>query len=136
MSLRLQARTGRAPVFAYHFARVPPRVPSGGEGDRSRDLGAFHTAEIPYVFDHLEARDWPWQETDRRLADQMSSYWANFAERGDPNGSRLPRWPRFDESTQQVMQFGDETTVGPVPDSDKLAFWSAVEDSLRRADRP
>ena len=133
---RLQARTGRAPVFAYHFARVPPRVPSGGEGDRSRDLGAFHTAEIPYVFDHLEARDWPWQETDRRLADRMSSYWANFAERGDPNGSGLPPWPRFDERTQQVMLFGDETTVKPVPDADKLAFWDVVEDTSRRSGKP
>jgi carboxylesterase type B len=62
----------------------------------------------------------------------MSSYWANFAERGDPNGSGLPPWPRFAESTQQVMRFGDETAAGPVPDADKLAFWSAVDDALRR----
>ena len=129
---RLQARTGRAPVFAYHFARVPPRVPTGTEGDRSRALGAFHTADIPYAFDHLEARDWPWQESDRRLAEQISSYWVNFAERGDPNGNGLPVWPRFTEATQQVMRFGDGTAVGPVPDADKLAFWSAVDDGLRR----
>ncbi len=123
----LQARTGRAPVFAYHFARVPPRVPSGDSGDRSRALGAFHTADIPYVFDHLEARDWPWQEADRRLAEQMSSYWTNFAQAGDPNGSGLPTWPRFHDKSQQVMRFGDETAVRPVPDSDKLAFWTAFE---------
>jgi para-nitrobenzyl esterase len=133
---RLQARTGRAPVFTYHFARVPPRVPGGESGDRSRALGAFHTADIPYVFDHLEARDWPWQETDRLLAEQMSSYWTNFAKAGDPNGSGLPPWPRFHDKTQQVMRFGDEAVAGPAPDGDKLAFWSAVDDALRRSDRP
>jgi para-nitrobenzyl esterase len=34
-------------------------------------------------------------EADRRMADQMSSYWVNFARSGDPNGRSLPNWPRF-----------------------------------------
>jgi para-nitrobenzyl esterase len=57
----------------------------------------------------------------------MSSYWTNFARSGDPNGAGLTTWPRFHVKRQQVMRFGDETEAGPVPDGDKLAFWSAVD---------
>jgi len=128
---RLHARTGRSPVFAYHFSRVPPRSPIGATGDLSRDLGAFHTADIPYAFDHLSVRDWPWETADHRLAATMSSYWANFAAHGDPNGEGLPFWPRFNEAGQHVMHLGDEIRAGAVPDTDKLEFWSKVDDHLR-----
>ncbi|HUZ75315.1 MAG TPA: carboxylesterase family protein [Stellaceae bacterium] len=128
---RLQAATGRLPAFYYRFNRAPPRPLESGGGDRSRALGAFHTAEIPYVFHHLEVRAWPWHETDRALSDTMSSYWVNFAASGDPNGAGLPHWPRFDERLPSVMHFGDETRVGALPDAARLAFWSDVDAQLR-----
>jgi para-nitrobenzyl esterase len=131
----LQDRTGHSKVFAYHFGRAPPRPLLGTSGDLSRDLGAFHTAEIPYVFDHLGIRDWPWQEADHRLAQAMSSYWVNFAERGDPNGSGLAPWPCFDEAAQQVMHFSEKISAGAVPNSERLAFWSAFEDKVRQNPR-
>jgi para-nitrobenzyl esterase len=133
---RLQARTGSSKVFGYHFSRVPPRPLVGTEGDISRELGAFHTSEIPYVFAYLQVRDWPWQESDRQLSEAMSSYWVNFAERGDPNGNGLKPWPRFEESTQQVMHFGDTIHAGPIPNVERLAFWQALDDRLMKSGRP
>ncbi len=127
----LHARAGRSPAYYYHFSRVPPRPLVGNSGDIGHALGAFHTAEIPYVFDHLAARDWPWQETDRRLAATMSSYWVNFAATGNPNGAGLPTWPGFDEAAQKVMIFGDETRVGTHPAAARIAFWQAHDQRPR-----
>ncbi len=126
-----QARTGRAPCYHYHFSRVPPRPLAPGGGDASRPLGAFHTAEIPYVFDHLEVRDWPWQAADRTLADAMSAYWVNFAATGDPNGGN-PRWPRFDADGARIMHFGDQIGAGAHPAAERVRFWNDIDGRSRR----
>ena len=43
----------------------------------------------------------PWSDLDRSLADTLSSYWANFAITGDPNGKGLPVWPAFKEKNSE-----------------------------------
>jgi para-nitrobenzyl esterase len=127
----LQERQARAPVFHYHFSRVPPKPLTAGGGDQSRHLGAFHTAEIPYVFQTLDVRAWPWSQTDRKLSAAMTCYWVNFAASGDPNGGGLPAWPRFQPGTATTMLLGDDISVGDVPEPQILAFWQAVEDDIK-----
>ena len=69
--LRLLSKSGNAPKFGYYFSRVPPFPPGAVFSDNSAEnLGAFHTAEIPYAFDHLAVRDWPWRDVDRKLAEK------------------------------------------------------------------
>ena len=41
----------------------------------------------------------------------MQQYWTNFAKTGDPNGSNLPKWPRFDLSTRAYLQFTEPVRV-------------------------
>jgi para-nitrobenzyl esterase len=124
---RLHSRAARSPVFYYHWSRVPP-IPSS-ELLVEREPGAFHSAEVPYVFRHVGragyGRDWDWQPVDERLSDAISSYWLAFARTGDPNTVGLPPWPAFDEVAPSAMRFGDEVGAGPVPRADRLAFWDA-----------
>jgi para-nitrobenzyl esterase len=127
----LQARQARAPVYHYHFSRVPPKPLTAAGGDQSRHLGAFHTAEIPYVFQTLDVRAWPWSQADRELSAAMTCYWVNFAATGDPNGGGLPAWPRFQPGTATTMLLGDDISVGDVPEPQILAFWQAVEDDIK-----
>ena len=78
-------------------ARSEGRSPTSGitrcRGRTSRNTGAFHTSEVPYVMNALAMSNRPFTDDDRRIADTLSSYWANFIRTGDPNGRGLPRWP-------------------------------------------
>ena len=129
----MQVKTARSPVFFYHFGHVPPKpLFAGRGGDLERALGAFHTAEIPYVFETLDARDWPWRDLDRELSGVMARYWINFAAAGDPNGSGLPAWPRYAPAQPTTLVFDQGVRVGTVPDIETLRFWTDLDDSLRR----
>lgn len=73
---------GGAPSYVYFFSR---RLP----GDSA---GAFHSAELWYVFGTL-GRCWrPMTEDDYRLSEEMLDYWTNFIKTGDPNGDGLEEW--------------------------------------------
>ena len=71
------------PVYDYMFTR---RLP----GD---EAGAFHSAELWYMFGTLD-RCWrPFTEADRRLSDEMLSAWTGFCKAGDPGEDA--GWPAF-----------------------------------------
>ena len=76
-------------------------------------VGAFHCAELAYVFGTQNTIDRPWEAIDRQLSDVMSSYWVRFAATGNPNGPNLPEWPAYEEKSKQVKEFGSRVSVGP-----------------------
>jgi para-nitrobenzyl esterase len=83
-------------------------------------MGAFHSAEIPFVFDNLggHARyppQWPALPEDPgslAVAGMMSDYWVAFATHGKPLVRGLPKWSPYTRTKRHFMRFkkGD---VGP-----------------------
>lgn len=68
--------------YVYYFAR---RLPSD-------DSGAFHSAELWYVFGSL---DYCWREMeehDYELSEEMMECWCSFMRNGDPNGDGEREW--------------------------------------------
>jgi para-nitrobenzyl esterase len=124
---RLQAGTGKSPVFYYSFRQQPP-FPAGSV---YAGWGASHFAELWYVFDHLDQSPWNWTAADRKLAEEMSSYWVNFARAGDPNGPGQPPWPPFANAESKVQYLGDPITVGGVANINGLGVFDAVYTTVR-----
>jgi para-nitrobenzyl esterase len=100
-------------VYTYFFDHPIP-------WPQHPEFGAFHSSEVPYVFENIEMLDRPWQPIDRTLAAEMSSYWSNFAKSGNPNGAGLPRWPAYQSSSHTTMRLGSHP--GPIPVADPARF--------------
>jgi len=106
-------------MYTYFFNHVLP-WPAHPE------FGAFHTSEVPYVFQTLNKIDRPWEADDKKLADTVSSYWTNFAKKGDPNGAGLPPWPAYSPTMHQTMELGTRTGAMSVAEGAKLDFFLAA----------
>lgn len=112
-----RAKTAKTQVYTYFWDHTLP----GPDADQ---YGAFHTSEVPYVMNSLSMSDRPFTEKDHKIADIMSSYWANFIKTGDPNGPGLAHWPSTSEDPGTTMEVGDKYEPIPVAgDKAKLQFF-------------
>ncbi|HXE80491.1 MAG TPA: carboxylesterase/lipase family protein [Vicinamibacterales bacterium] len=115
--IEVHAATSGQPVYRYSFDRKIPVAPDtkiNGVPATSKDIGARHAGEIEYVFGTLDSiPNVPWEDVDRRLSEAMTTYWANFARTGDPNGEGLPEWPRFDGGRRQVLHLDEVIRSAP-----------------------
>ena len=116
----------RVPTYAYEFAdrRAPMYLPF----PEQLPPGAFHAAEVPYLFndERFEAHA---SREQRHLSQQMIRYWTNFARSGDPNGTGLPSWTPFDHGAPvpSVLSLAPGTGgIGPVDYAaeHQLDFWA------------
>ncbi len=118
---RLMSARG-VPTYVYMFSRV-------GDDSANRARGAYHSAEITFVF----GRPRPLQPSagttayDSTVAEAMSEYWVAFAASGDPNGAptagKWPRWPRYESATDALLEIGPQ--IAP-----RTMIKRAVYDSL------
>ena len=111
-----RAATAKTKAFTYYWTHAEP-------GPDSARFGAFHTSEVPYVFNTLDKSDRGWTVEDRKIAQTIGSYWINFMTTGDPNGKGLARWPAFDAKAANTMELGDHFGVRGVADQAKIELF-------------
>ena len=116
-----QAAKGGAPSWLYFWSRVPP--------SERQTLGAFHAAEIPFVFDSHESVLGV-TEDDAALTKTMIGYWTNFARSGNPNGSGLPEWPQHAGETWMHLSANTGRPIATVETGVRAARLDALEGAL------
>jgi len=116
-----KAAQGGAPVYQYYFTwRSPVR-----EGK----LRSFHTLEIPFVFDNVDAaQSMTGAAADRQpLASRMASAWAAFARTGNPNVKGLPNWSPFELKQRATMILANECKLVNDPYGKEQALLRAIQ---------
>lgn len=81
-----KADQGDGNVYAYVFT-----------WDESR-MGAYHGAEIPFVFAHDQN-----SAEAQQLMEKVSQAWVNFAKTGVPSTDGLPQWETYDRESGATM---------------------------------
>jgi para-nitrobenzyl esterase len=103
----------KSQIYTYLFTHMQP-------GATKDHYLAFHSSELPYVFNNLNQSNRPWTPEDQKIAETMSTYWVNFIASGDPNGKGLPEWPAFDRAHMVTMELGDRMGPRPIASQEKL----------------
>lgn len=102
------AESRNAPTYMYMFNWRSPL-----------SKGSVHGAELMFCFNtlHHSKHDLP-QPTDEdlKLADLMSSVWAQFAHNGNPNTKGLPQWKPYTPKNGEMMVFDYKCAVRNNPD--------------------
>ena len=100
-------------TYAYEFndENAPPAQSSFG-GLLTFPLGAYHTAELQYLFKNFDFFGIfsPLSNKQKKLSDAMISYWTQFAKTGNPNSSHEPVWFPYSASIDEF-----QSLVPPVP---------------------
>ena len=102
------AETRNAPTYMYMFTWRSPV-----------NKGSVHGHELKFCFNtlHHSKNELP-QPTDEdiRLADIMSSVWAQFAHNGNPNIDGLPNWNPYTAKNGEMMVFNHNCGIRNNPD--------------------
>ncbi len=103
----LTRRTARAvapqqtdPVWRYFFSQQ--------QSGALKSAGAYHGIELFYVFNTMEnttyAKAGAFTPEDAAVQAQTLQYWVNFARTGNPNGTSLVSWPRFEAAADCYLE--------------------------------
>ena len=100
--MTLSARTSPMP-FVYEYAHTDSfGIPV---------LGAYHSAELPYVFDTLASLQPNATQAELKLATDMSNSWLAFATNSNPSIPQQPIWTAGAPPARMELRTGTWTTI-------------------------
>jgi para-nitrobenzyl esterase len=113
-----------APVYSYYFTYpdadfIMPEL---------RELGAFHSAELQFLFGAPMA----WLETrfsgdEASLSRTMMQRWSEFARSGSPDDPTSDTaWPNYNENKQRLVIDINPSVITAEPDNDTCRFWGGI----------
>lgn len=113
-----RARQG-APTWVY-------QLDFAGELANGR-RGAFHTADIPLVFDNVAAEGSRTRGPGAQaVADRLADAFIALARSGDPNHPGLPRWAPYGLDRRQTMLFDVDSRMADDPHGDERRFFARI----------
>jgi para-nitrobenzyl esterase len=122
----LRLLTGSSTVNSRGYAAVFDQVP---EGWRREGCVAAHGMELHYVFGALDdAESWAASkagytssgakspiptvsDSDRAVAENIMTIWANFARTGNPSVEGIIEWPAWDHTTDKYLLITDHLQI-------------------------
>lgn len=115
------AAAASAPTFYYHFTRAFAYL--------LPNLGAFHGAELPYIF-HTPLEFVTIKPDEEGFSAQLQGYWAGFARTGSPNGLSKAgdgvQWPAYDRAGDRSIRLDLATTTESGLRKADCDFWDTL----------
>jgi len=116
------ARAGQdLPVWRYHFAR-----PYRGGSALLEAFGAYHGAELPYVFGDLRLAGYDPPPEEEALSAAMLGAWASLAAHGDPGPVQGVPWPQAASGGDSYLLLDVPVTAGDGVRTSQCDFWDGL----------
>ena len=113
----LRARQG-VPAHVYQLDWGSPV--DGGK------WGAYHTLDIPLVFDTVDVPQSGAGAAGQPVADQMSASFIAFARTGDPNTPMIPKWDRYTLPGRATLIFNNRSRLVHDPRGAERRLFASV----------
>jgi para-nitrobenzyl esterase len=107
------------PAYRYSFTQVFAGGPLAA-------LGAFHGAELFFVFGNLATVAHQPTPDETALSDAMIGYWSRFAATGNPNGGGAPEWPRAKAGSDPYLKLDTTIAASDGVRSAQCDFWDGL----------
>jgi len=114
-----KAAPGKAPAYMYLWAYECPAF--GGK------FGAVHGMDVSASLNgYQNSIGGGGSPQQRALWAKFASAWVAFAKSGDPNNSKIPKWPVYDATARATMVFDNDSRVENDPRSEIRKFWEQM----------
>jgi para-nitrobenzyl esterase len=137
-----QAQFGKAPTYAYLFARRQPYAQNIQFSDHDpATVGAYHSGDVPYWLGTKDSLNLfrttrLWEPGDQAIEAEMSTALLNFAQNGAPASPVVGAWPAFKRSAPRLVWLDMQSRVIDWPHYSDMGLLSALSIQRPQSQRP